>query len=42
MEGATVAAGLLRPIVEAIRSIEGKKPVSLAVRLSRLVAGLEE
>lgn len=38
----TVAAGLIRPALEALSSIEGRKPVTLAVRLARVAVSLEE
>jgi len=42
MEVTTIAAGLLQPVMNALGSFEGQKPVALAVRLARMVAVIAE
>ena len=37
-----ITAGLLQPVIQALGSFEGQKPVALAVRLSRVITALSE
>lgn len=42
MDIVTIKAGLLQPVIQALGSFGGQKPVALAVRLSRAMAAVGE